>query len=236
MLELFCRYLLNKKGWDTLLSDNVFFTRKDAKMKATKLKELRKAKGLTLDELADLIGTSKQTIHRYENGIISNIPPKKIESLATALGTSPSELMGWEDDIDTKEGLPLTLKKIPMLGEIACGEPIYALEERESFVTLGGAIDADFCLRAHGDSMVGARIYEGDIVFIKQQSMVNNGEIAAVIIGDEATLKRVYFYPGESKLILTPENPRYAPLVYVGRELEDVKILGRAVAFQSVIF
>lgn len=204
-------------------------------MKPTKLRELRKAKGLTLDELALQIGTSKQTIHRYENGVISNIPPKKIESLAVALGTTPSELMGWEEDGTVKDAAPLALKKIPMLGEIACGEPIYAAEERGSFVTLGGAIDADFCLRAHGDSMTGARIYDGDIVFIKQQSLVNNGEIAAVIIGDEATLKRVYFYPGEGKLILSPENPRYAPLVYVKSELDEVKILGKAVAFQSSI-
>ena len=204
-------------------------------MKPTRLKELRKAKGMTLDELAELIGTSKQTIHRYENGVIANIPPKKVESLATALGTSPSELMGWEDEGILEPGAPLTLKKIPMLGEIACGEPIYAVEERGSFVTLGGAIDADFCLLAHGDSMTGARIYDGDIVFIRQQSLVDNGEIAAVIIGDEATLKRVYFYPDEGKLILSPENPRYAPLVYVGAELSEVKILGKAVAFQSTV-
>jgi repressor LexA len=205
-------------------------------MKATKLKELRKAKGLTLDELAEQIGTSKQTIHRYENGVISNIPPKKIESLATALGTSPSELMGWEYDTAPDDApQPMALKKIPMLGDIACGDPIYAVEDRESFVMLGGTIDADFCLRAHGDSMTGARIYDGDIVFIKQQSLVNNGEIAAVIIGEEATLKRVYFYPGEGKLILTPENPRYAPLVYLKGELDEVKILGKAVAFQSNI-
>ena len=204
-------------------------------MKTTKLRELRKSKGLTLDELAALVGTSKQTIHRYETGAISNVPPEKVESLASALGSTPSELMGWEDEGADAEAAPLTLKKIPMLGEIACGEPIYASEERGSFVTLGGSIDADFCLRAHGDSMTGARIYDGDIVFIKQQSLVNNGEIAAVIIGDEATLKRVYFYPGEGKLILSPENPRYAPLVYVKGELDEVKILGRAVAFQSTI-
>lgn len=207
-------------------------------MKAIKLKELRKAKGLTLDELAAEVGTSKQTIHRYENGVISNIPPEKVESLAYALGTSPSELMGWDDDSsdhDSNGLTPITVKRIPILGEIACGEPIYAIEEHESFVSTDGSIDADFCLRAHGDSMTGARIYDGDIVFIRSQSLVDNGEIAAVIINDEATLKRVYFYPEEGKLILTPENPRYAPLVYVGSELNEVKVIGKAVAFQSVI-
>ena len=130
---------------------------------------------------------------------------------------------------------PISIKRIPILGEIACGEPIYAREEHESFVSADTDIDADFCLRAHGDSMIGARIFDGDIVFIRSQSAVDNGEIAAVIINDEATLKRVYFYPEEGKLILSPENPRYAPLVYVKDELNSIKILGKAVAFQSMV-
>ena len=83
--------------------------------------------------------------------------------------------------------------------------------------------------------MIGARIFDGDIVFIRSQSFVDNGEIAAVIINDEATLKRVYFYPEEEKLVLSPENPKYAPLVYVKRELEGIKIIGKAVAFQSTV-
>jgi repressor LexA len=122
-----------------------------------------------------------------------------------------------------------------MLGEIACGAPIFATEERGEFATVEGDLAADFCLRAHGDSMIGARIFDGDIVFIRSQSSVENGEIAAVIIDDEATLKRVYYYPTEGKLILSPENPRYAPLVFIGEELEHIRILGKAVAFQSRI-
>lgn len=206
-------------------------------MKSSKLKELRKSKGLTLDELAELIGTSKQTIHRYENGIITNVPPEKVESLASALGTTPGELMGWETDpSQTYDNLaPMRVKELPVLGDIACGMPIYAEERHESFVSVSDKFDADFCLTARGDSMIGARIYDGDIVFIRSQSTVENGEIAAVILGDEATLKRVYYYPNEKKLVLSPENPRYAPLVYVGRELDGVKIIGKAVAFQSII-
>lgn len=206
-------------------------------MKGFKLKELRRAKGLTLDALAELVGTSKQTIHRYENGVITNVPAERVEELATALGTTPQELMGWDEPAleDEAEIANLTVKRLPVLGEIACGEPILAVEECESFVSADGRIDADFCLRAHGDSMTGARIFDGDIVFIRRQSLVNNGEIAAVIINDEATLKRVYFYPEEGKLVLTPENPRYAPLVFIKNELDEVKILGRAVAFQSAI-
>jgi repressor LexA len=189
-----------------------------------------------LEELAEAVGTSRQTIHRYENGIITNIPPEKVVSLAEALDTTPAYLMGWESESLTYENLtPLTTKKLPILGEIACGEPIYASEQRESYISLGSDIDADFCLLAHGDSMIGARIYDGDMVFIKAQDAVDNGEIAAVVISDEATLKRVYFYPEEGKLILSPENPRYAPLVYVKEELNSIKILGKAVAFQSVV-
>ena len=205
-------------------------------MLSKNLKQLRKDKGYTLDMLAEAIGTSKQTISRYENGAITNIPPEKIQALAKALCTTPSELMGWDSETERYRGVtPLNIKKLPILGEIACGEPIYAEEQRESFVSIDRSIDADFCLKAHGNSMTGARIYDGDIVFIKAQNMVENGEIAAVIIGEEATLKRVYFYPQEGKLILSPENPHYAPLVYVKNELEAVKIIGKAVAFQSRI-
>lgn len=206
-------------------------------MLANNLKALRRKKKLTLDDLAEVLGTSRQTIHRYENGIITNIPPEKVEKLAEALGTTPSALMGWSEvDYGSYDNLsPMENKQVPMLGEIACGQPIYATEERGEYASAHKGLEADFCLRAHGDSMVGARIYDGDIVFIRSQSSVNNGEIAAVIIGDEATLKRVYYHPTEEKLILSPENPRYAPLVFIGAELENIRILGKAVAFQSRI-
>lgn len=203
-------------------------------MLSKRIKDLRRAKGLTLEELAELVGTSRQTIHRYENGTINNIPPEKVESLAAALGTTPGSLMGWDKGAGS-DILPLSVKRLPMLGAIACGEPIYASEEHDSFVPVDANLDADFCLRAHGDSMIGARIFDGDIVFIRSQDSVDNGEIAAVIINDEATLKRVYFYPDEEKLILSPENPKYAPLVYVNEELEGIKILGKAMAFHSTV-
>ncbi len=202
-------------------------------MISNKMRELRAAKGFSLEDLARELGTSRQTIHRYERGTISNIPPEKVEKLAKILDTTPASLMGWHADFENI--IPISSKKLPVLGEISCGEPIYAAEEHESFCIADGSIDADFCLRAHGDSMIGARIQDGDIVFIRSQDFVENGEIAAVIIGDEATLKRFYYYKDEEKLVLSPENPRYAPLVYVGDELNQIKIIGRAVAFQSKI-
>ena len=207
-----------------------------------KIKELRKERGLTLEELAKRIGTSKQNVHRYESGVVTNIPHERIEALAEALGVMPSELMGWEsrenssfyNNIDAIK--PIRTKKIPILGKIACGEPIYAEEEYEGFTSADADLDADFCLRACGDSMIGARIHDGDIVFIRAQDSVDNGQIAAVIINDEATLKRVYYFPEESKLVLSPENPSFAPLVYVGEELNSIKIIGKAVAFHSRVF
>lgn len=206
-------------------------------MLSDNLRRLRKQKRLTLEELADAIGTSRQTVHRYENGTITNIPREKIELLAEALGTTPAALMGW--DADTAHGFDNvcspTVKRIPVLGAIACGEPIYAAEEHGIYVSVESGLDADFCLIASGDSMTGARIFDGDTVFIRAQESVDNGEIAAVVINDEATLKRVYFYPDESKLILSPENPKYAPLVYMRDELDTIKIIGKAIAFQSSI-
>lgn len=208
-------------------------------MLANKLREMRKNKGMTLEELAEKLGTSRQTIHRYENGTINNIPPEKVVLLAEALSTTPSELMGWNDNKSAKTSfnniIPITKRSFPILGSVSCGKPIYALEEHESYVASDSCLDADFCLLANGDSMTGARIYNGDIVFIKAQESVSNGEIAVVIINDEATLKRVYYFPEESKLVLSPENPRYAPLVFVNDELNSIKIIGKAVAFQSRI-
>ena len=128
--------------------------------------------------------------------------------------------------------LPKT-KRVPLLGTIACGEPILAEENLDGYVAMADEVEADFALRCRGDSMVNARILDGDLVFIRQQPDVENGEIAAVLIGDEATLKRVYKYP--EQVVLQPENPKYPPLVYSGEQLQDFRILGKAVAFLSKV-
>ena len=197
------------------------------------MRERRRALGYTLEEVAQSLGTSKQTIQRYESGKISNIPSEKIAQIAAFLEISPSVLVGWSSEREEATLMPLSTRRVPMLGEIACGEPIWAEEEHGSYVTVDESLSVDFCLRAHGDSMIGARINDGDLVLVRKQDSVDNGEIGVVIIDGEATLKRVYYYPGEAKLVLSPENPRYAPLVYLGAELDRIKILGKAVAFQS---
>ena len=194
----------------------------------------RRRMRMSQDEVAMALETTKQAIYKYEKGIVENIPPEKVEALANALQTTPAALMGWQGD-DKGVPIPIAEKRLPVLGRIACGTPIYATSEYGSFCTPGNNIDADFCLCASGDSMIGARIFDGDIVFIRAQDTVENGEIAAVVIGDEATLKRVYFYPDKNKLVLSPENPKYEPLVYINEELNNVKILGKAVAYQSRI-
>lgn len=127
------------------------------------------------------------------------------------------------------------IKKVPLLGQIACGQPIYANEEHGEYYAVSEDVDTDFCLQAKGDSMINARILDGDIVFCKYQPTVENGEIAAVIIDDEATLKRFYFDKEKQRITLVPENPRYEPLVYIGSDMASVRVLGKAVAFQSRI-
>lgn len=204
-----------------------------------RVKALRLKKGLTQEALAEKLGyKSKSSVAHIENG--RDIPRSMIVQLSEILDTTPAYLMGWEDSegslFNKYDNIhPIQLKKIPLLGEIACGEPIWADEDKEHYVMADMDIDADFCLTAKGDSMVNARINNGDIVFIKQMPLVQNGEIAAVIIDNEATLKRVYYYPDKNKLVLNPENPAYEPLIYINEELDTVRILGKAVYFMSAL-
>lgn len=208
------------------------------------LKQRRMELGLTMLDVAKLVGVSEATISRYESGNIKNMRRDRIEKYAKALRVSPSDFLDINhDETDTLTELmqrydnikPIKLKRFPMLGEIACGKPVFADEDKEHFVMADMDIHADFCLTAKGDSMVNARIYEGDIVFIKEMPIVENGDIAAVIIDDEATLKRVYYYPEDSMLQLVAENPKYKPLVYQGEELNHIRILGKAVYFMSAV-
>lgn len=209
---------------------------------AKRIKDLRTSQGMTLEQVAEKVGVGKSTVRKWETGLIANMRRDKIAALADALNTSPMYLMGWSDEINPAPALdlskfdniyPVNLKKVPLLGEIACGKPIFANEDRESYVLAGSDIRADFCLRAKGDSMINARILDGDIVFIRKQDMVDNGEIAAVAIGDDVTLKRVFYHPEQDLLILKAENTKYQDMIYSQNQLEQVYILGKAIAFQS---
>lgn len=193
---------------------------------------------------------NKNDLSQYVNGKVEP-GQQKLSILGLALNVNEAWLMGYDvpqnRDITYGNGTveelsakydnikPIKLKRFPMLGEIACGEPIFAEENREQYVMADMDINADFCLTAKGDSMINARIYEGDIVFVREMPIVENGDIAAVIIDDEATLKRVYYYKEDNLLQLVAENPKYKPLVYKGEELNHIRILGKAVYFMSAV-
>lgn len=199
-----------------------------------RIRKRREELGITQDELARRMGyKSRSSINKIEKNM-ADIPQSKIESFASALDTTCAYLMGIDTATESENIIDFpSMTKVPLIGSIACGTPILAQENIEDYVSVPDDVRADFCLRCSGDSMTGARIFDGDIVFIRSQPNVENGEIAAVLIDDEATLKRVYIYPG--KLVLQPENPAYAPLVYVKNELNDIRILGKAVAFFSSV-
>lgn len=205
-----------------------------------KIKQLCENEGFSISSIGQMIpglSVNRASITGWKNG--SKPRPDKIKKIADYFNVSVS----YFNDNDTSENLmkgiknlrPVEKQRIPMLGRIACGKPIYAEEEHECYVAAGAKMDADFCLTCQGDSMTGAGIHDGDIVFIKQQEAVDNGRIAAIIIGEEATLKRVYYFPETAKLVLQAENPKYEPLVYTGEELNNIKIIGRAVAYMSAI-
>ena len=197
-----------------------------------RIRQERERIGMTQEALGKLCDVKKQTIYKYEANIITNIPTDKLEIIASTLRVSPGYLMGWEDAAALVpagfEPLP-ALIKIPLVGSIACGEPITAEENIEDYVDAPAESHPDFALRCMGDSMIEAGIEDGDIVYIRKVPEVRNGEIAAVRIGDEATLKYVYW--DHSVLTLVPANKSMVPRTYTGEALEDVHIEGKAVGF-----
>ena len=202
-----------------------------------RIKERRLALNLTQEELAQRLGLQKSAIAKYESGRVENIKRSVLAKMAEILECSPTYLMGWDDEQPSTPSysniFPLQRTRIPFLGQIACGEPSFCNEDRESYVEAGTDVRADFCLKARGDSMTGARIMDGDIVFIQKDAPIEDGQIYAVVIDDEATLKRVYYDAEDHMLQLVAENPAYKPLIYTGEKLDHVHILGKAIAFQS---
>lgn len=214
------------------------------KTTAERIKEGMEIRNLKQADIVEMTGISKGALSSYISG---RYVPKQnnIYLISKALNVSESWLMGNDvpmerqvyssSTVNVSNIYPIELKRFPMLGEIACGEPKYTNEDRESYVMAGTNIKADFCLKAKGDSMINARIRDGDIVFIQKQDSVENGEIAAVVVNNdsEATLKRFFYYQEKSLLILKPENSAYEDQIYQGEELNQVHVLGKAIAFQS---
>lgn len=199
-----------------------------------RLRKLREKKNVTQKQVADFLGVDRTTYTKYEKG--DTEPSNLIQGkLADFFEVSVDYLTGHSNipSADVLGLLPVSTHCIPLLGTVHCGEPSFAEQEFESYVEAGAEIHADFALRAKGDSMTGARIQDGDIVFIRRQDTVNNGEIAAVLIDDEAALKRIRYLPG-GMTMLQAENPAYEP-IFIGGEGETraVRILGKAIAFQG---
>lgn len=203
------------------------------------IKNRREELGMTKVRLAELVGYDRSMITKIEQGKV-DLTQSKISAIAKALQTTTMKLMGDEEGDDTPSNiLPLPkTRKIPLLGTIACGEPILATENVAEYVDMDTDVHADFALRCKGDSMINARIFDGDVVYIRKQNTVENGEIAAVLIDgveseSEATLKR-FFNEGD-KIRLCAENPMYPDIQYHGENMNCVRIIGKAVAFLSAV-
>ena len=203
------------------------------------LKKRRLTLGYTLEEVAKKVGTSKQTIHRYETGIIANIPSDKIEALAKVLQTTPAYLMGWEGKQESSYSLPQpTISEntttFPVIGDIAAGYDFPAYEdwtgdtiEIPDTYLRGHDKSEFFVLRVKGNSMF-PMYHDGDKVLILKQSTLNySGEIGAILYNDDCgTLKKVEYKEGEDWLNLIPINPNYEPVRIEGEALEHCRVLG----------
>ena len=196
-----------------------------------RIKARRIELGLTVEQLAALMGyKDKSSISKIENGK-ADIPQSKVAAFARALKTTTAYLVGIDE---AKEAAPIPpgfqpmpeMSAVPLVGRIACGTPILAEQNIEARIGVPALWQADFALTCHGNSMA-AMIQDGDIVCIRKQPEVENGEIAAVRIGEEATLKR--FYRQGDTVMLQAENPAFSPLVYTRDQLNEITIEGRVV-------
>lgn len=203
-----------------------------------KLKNKRKELGLTMLEVANKVGVSEATVSRWESGDIANMRRDKIVLLANALNVTPAYIMGYEE-MDTNNKYPspeITEDYVtfPVIGEIAAGYDHVAIEDWQgkkidipiSYLK-GRAKDDFFVLSVTGNSMY-PMYQEGDKVLVLKQSTLNySGDIGVVLYdGENATLKKVEYVPGEDWMKLIPINPNVPPIKIEGAELETCRILG----------
>lgn len=198
-----------------------------------RIRQVRQEQDVTQQELADYIGVSKQAVYKYENNIVTNIPTDKVDAIAKRLKVSPAYLMGWEEKPEPKkptippgfEPMP-EMDMVPLVGRIACGTPITAEQNVERMVCVPSKWHSTFTLTCKGDSMEPS-IHDGDLVAIRSQPEVENGEIAAVRIDGEATLKHVYLH--DNFIELRPENPVFSSIILSREDMNNVVIEGKAV-------
>ena len=204
------------------------------------MKDLKEMVKISIQEFMKNHNMDQKQFHKYLNDNGLKVGTTTVNVWANGLKVPARgenqkrlfEILGLQIN-DTYNNLyDVSKKKFPLLGSVACGEPIFANEDKECYIMADKDINADFCLIAKGDSML-PLIHNGDIVFVKKQSMVNNGEIAVVIIDDEATLKRVY--QNEDMITLMPENRAYKPIMIKDKDIKNILICGKAVAYQSLL-
>lgn len=191
---------------------------------------------MSQDELARLVGyKSRSSINKIESdGRL--LPQRKIMEIANALNTTPAYIMGWEEvpSVLPHPSLhPAKYRKYKVLGNIACGSPIDAVQEEGEYLETDLNIHADYVLKCQGDSMINARIFDGDYVFIREQAEVENGEIAAVLMDNTVTLKR--FYRHDEYIELRAENPMFKPIIIRETDFDSIRIIGKAVACQFFV-
>ncbi|MGM8215143.1 LexA family protein [Bacillaceae bacterium W0354] len=185
----------------------------------SKIRYYRTLSNMTLEQLGNKIGVGKSTVRKYEHGLIK-ISHERLEDVANALGIDVSLLYGEEIASDVVE--------VPLYGNISCGNGSVIFEQEEGYLkSPKNWVDNGiyFYLTAKGDSMIGARIHEGDLLLIQKTNTVENGEIAAVVIDDECVLKRVYKDNGGFTLI--SENPNYPPVSFDPQTDKNIRIIGK---------
>lgn len=194
---------------------------------AKNLKYLRLKNGFSQEYLAEKFGyKSYTTIQKWEMGT-SEPSLEKLHELSRIYDVNMQAL--YTVDLELDQVISKAFNKIPILGTIAAGLPILAEQNIEDYFNLDSSVHADFALRIKGDSMLGAGIFPNDIVFIKQQCELENGEIGAVLIENEATLKK--FYHEKGTVILQAENDNYKPMIFHDG---NVKIMGKLAAVLNI--
>lgn len=209
-----------------------------------RLEQALQIRNMKPSELSKATGIGEGAISQYRKGGYK-ASQRNLEKISRALNFPIAWLMGISDHFgyETENSdIPLNItplpemKKIPLVGQIACGLPILAEENIEDYIDMPAHIHADYALTCKGESMINAGIQDGDMVYIRKQEEVENGQIAAVRVdGDDATLKRFYYDYENSVVQLIAENPKVGPLVFTGEDINRVKVIGLAVAFTHVI-
>ena len=189
-----------------------------------------KASGISYGTLSKLTGISKSALQRYAMGQTEKIPAEKLEKIALALNSEPGYFMGWNDGRNEKTDSAEEAKRIPVLGRVAAGMPIYAQENIEEYIyTSRGDSSEYFALRVQGDSMNAIGINDGGILTVHRQDSVENGQIAVVLVNDEnATVKRFYRDKNIVQLVPQSYNPEHRIQIY-DLKRDNVRVQGRVV-------